>query len=127
METIRIKTELQDDTELNSQSELDVELKQDLESKTTVEIEFKSEIDIEPTIVGEPIKLYDIVKLREFGDVPFVIKRMEPQDFSISYRKAVSSVETILERLRRNGVPTGIGIAFRIASHTPSSCILILA
>ncbi|EDW12357.1 beta-alanine-activating enzyme [Drosophila mojavensis] len=127
MEAVEIKTELEVDTECNSQLEQHMEHKQDSESETTVEIEFKSEIDIEPTIVGESIKLYDIRRLREFGDVPFIIKRMEPQDLSISYRKAVTNVESILERLRRNRVPTGVGIALRIASHSPSSCILILA
>jgi len=83
--------------------------------------------DVGTTIIKEPRKLYDVERLREFGEVPFVIKRMEPQDFTISYSKAVSSVETILEQLRRNKVPNGIGIALRISNHTPSSCILILA
>lgn len=133
MESFKIKIELEDDTQFTAQTdpaihaETSVEHKHDPGSEETLQIEFKTEIDIEPTIVGEPKKLFDTQRLREFGDVPFVIKRMEPQDFSISYRKAVSSVETILERLRRNGVPTGTGIAFRIANHTPSSCILILA
>jgi len=83
--------------------------------------------DVGTTIIKEPRKLYDVERLREFGEVPFVIKRMEPQDFTISYSKAVSSVKTILEQLRRNKVPNGIGIALRISNHTPSSCILILA
>lgn len=89
----------------------------------------KSKDDVDPhLIVDSPRrKLYDMERLREFGDVPFVIKRMEPQDLTITYSKAVSSVETILELLRRNHVPNGIGIAFRIANHTPSSCILTLA
>ncbi|EDW57646.2 LOW QUALITY PROTEIN: uncharacterized protein Dvir_GJ18201 [Drosophila virilis] len=129
MESFKIKIELEDDTQTDPaiHAEASVEHKHDPGSEETLQIEFKSEIDIEPTIVGEPKKLFEIQRLREFGDVPFIIKRMEPQDFSISYRKAVSSVETILERLRRNGVPKGTGIAFRIANHTPSSCILILA
>lgn len=89
----------------------------------------KSKDDVDPhLIVDSPRrKLYDMERLREFGDVPFVIKRMEPQDLTITYSKAVRSVETILELLRRNHVPNGIGIAFRIANHTPSSCILTLA
>ncbi|XP_062120817.1 beta-alanine-activating enzyme isoform X1 [Drosophila sulfurigaster albostrigata] len=100
---------------------------QSCSSDKTLKIVHISREDIEPTIVGEPTKLYDIQRLRNFGNVPFVIKRMEPQDFSITYTKAVSSVETILEQLRRNQVPNGIGIALRIANHTPSSCLLILS
>ncbi|KAH8395628.1 hypothetical protein KR222_004091, partial [Zaprionus bogoriensis] len=72
-------------------------------------------------------KLYDMERLREFGDVPFVIKRMEPKDLTITYSNTVATVEAVLERLRSNHVPNGIGIAFRIGNHTPSSCILKLA
>lgn len=101
------------------------------ESKKILKIVYsvKSKDDVNSQlIVDSPRrKLYDMDRLREFGDVPFVIKRMEPQDLTITYSKAVSSVETILERLRRNHVPSGIGIAFRIANHTPSTCILTLA
>lgn len=89
----------------------------------------KSKVNVDSQLIFDSPrrKLFDMERLREYGDVPFVIKRMEPQDLIITYTKAISSVEAILERLRLNNVPDGIGIAFRIANHTPSSCILTLA
>lgn len=89
----------------------------------------KSKVNVDSQLIFDSPsrKLFDMERLREYGDVPFVIKRMEPQDLIITYTKAISSVEEILERLRLNNVPNGIGIAFRIANHTPSSCILTLA
>ncbi|KAM8714958.1 hypothetical protein ACLKA7_002068 [Drosophila subpalustris] len=112
-------------SETTLKSEIDIEATQ-LEESREPPSEFE-EVSSSDTVIKEPRKLYDIERLREFGDVPFVIKRMELQDLTISYTKAVSSVETILEQLRRNKVPKGIGIALRIANHTPSSCILTLA
>ncbi|XP_030380539.1 beta-alanine-activating enzyme isoform X4 [Scaptodrosophila lebanonensis] len=71
-------------------------------------------------------KLYDLERLLTFGDVPFIIKRVEPEDFTVSYSEVVSNIKMLLLTLR-NQVPSGTGIAFRISHHTPSSCILILA
>lgn len=89
----------------------------------------KSNVDVDSHLILDSPrrKLFDLERLREYGDVPFVIKRMEPQDLIITYSKAINSIEAILERLRLNYVPNSIGIAFRIANHTPSSCILTLA
>lgn len=120
-------TKLEEPRESREEFEQTCEYEEASSSENTVQIVYELKLDAEPTIIKEPRKLYDIDRLREFGDVPFVIKRMEPQDFLISYKKAVHTVETILEQLRRNKVPNGIGIALRIANHTPSSCILILA
>lgn len=75
----------------------------------------------------QPKKLYEIGRIREFGNVPFLIKRMEPHDHTVTYSKAVEGVEELLEFLRRHQIPTGAGIALRITQHTPASCLLILA
>lgn len=99
------------------------------EKKLKVVYAVKSKVDVDSQLILDSPrrKLFDLERLREYGDVPFVIKRMEPQDLIITYSKAINSVEAILERLCLNYVPNGIGIAFRIANHTPSSCILTLA
>ncbi|XP_002019099.2 beta-alanine-activating enzyme isoform X1 [Drosophila persimilis] len=121
METIKIEPELDEDAAQNDTGDASGSDNCNLEVKT------EPEIDIGPICVEESKRLYDISRLRAFGDVPFVIKRMELKDFPLSYTKAVTSVEKLLAWLRRNKVPNGIGIAFRIAQHMPSSCILILA
>ncbi|KAH8258995.1 hypothetical protein KR038_001488, partial [Drosophila bunnanda] len=72
-------------------------------------------------------KLYDIGRIREFDNVPFLIKRMEPQDSTVTYTKAVEGVVELLELLNRHQIPAGAGIALRITQHTPASCLLILA
>ncbi|KAH8335241.1 hypothetical protein KR067_011246, partial [Drosophila pandora] len=74
-----------------------------------------------------PEKLYDIQRIRQFGEVPLLIKRMEPQDSVVSYSEAVEVLEEVLEFLRRNHIPRGAGIALRITQHTKASCLLILA
>lgn len=74
-----------------------------------------------------PEKLYDIQRLRQFGEVPFLIKRMEPQDSVVSYSAAMEILEEVLEFLRRHHIPRGAGIALRITQHTKASCLLILA
>ncbi|BFF95068.1 beta-alanine-activating enzyme [Drosophila madeirensis] len=123
VETIKIKTELdedeaQQDTEDASGSE---------ERVPESEIKTEPDMDIGKTCVEEAKKLYDISRLRAFGSVPFFIKRLELKDFPLSYHKALCLVERLLAWLRRNKVPNGIGIGFRIAQNMPSSCLLILA
>ncbi|XP_017068588.2 beta-alanine-activating enzyme isoform X3 [Drosophila eugracilis] len=72
-------------------------------------------------------KLYDINRLRLFKDVPFLIRRMEPQDMTLTYDRAVEQVQILLNMLQSNNVPAGAGIALRITEHTPASSLLILA
>ncbi|KAH8410551.1 hypothetical protein KR009_001330, partial [Drosophila setifemur] len=87
----------------------------------------KSDLETGSKTVVEPRKIYDIRKIGEFGDVPFLIKRLEPQDCVVSYGKAVEIVVELLELLRRHHVPSGTGIALRITQHTPATCLLIVA
>ncbi|XP_052852359.1 beta-alanine-activating enzyme isoform X1 [Drosophila gunungcola] len=75
----------------------------------------------------EKEKLYDMSRIRAFGNVPFLIKRTEPQDMTLTYGEAVDKVQILLEFLESNKVPAGAGIALRITDHTPASCLLILA
>ncbi|XP_017121271.1 beta-alanine-activating enzyme isoform X3 [Drosophila elegans] len=75
----------------------------------------------------EKEKLYDMSRIRAFENVPFLIKRTEPQDMTLTYGEAVDKVLLLLEFLESNKVPAGAGIALRITDHTPASCLLILA
>ncbi|ALC38977.1 U26 [Drosophila busckii] len=98
-----------------------------INTKLETLIKVDDDFNIEPNAVEELKKLYDIERLREFGDIPFLIKRMEPHDFAISYRNAISSAQIIVQLFRKNQVPRSTGIALRLGNHTPSSCTLILA
>ncbi|KAH8266592.1 hypothetical protein KR018_002479 [Drosophila ironensis] len=97
------------------------------EIKTEVEDAAAQETNPESPSRASDSRLYDIESIRRFGEVPFLIKRMEPEDSAVSYAKAVEIVEELLEVLRRHQVPRGVGIALRIAAHTRASCLLIVA
>ncbi|XP_002074263.4 beta-alanine-activating enzyme [Drosophila willistoni] len=123
---MEIKSETEELLEFVGMSETEFDDDKEEESKLKAKSESEGLLETKSPCLDESLKLYDIQRLRKYGDVSFVIKRIDALDVSLSYSKAVSSVENMLEQLHRNNIPTGIGIAFRIFNHTPSSCILIL-